>query len=407
MRGAQALARYSVLGLCFAVPLAFSQTGGQTGGGSGGGNTKPAPSVSTRPTVPPMQQERRLVFLSGRVILDDGTEPPERASIERVCNGRVRRETYTDSHGQFGFQLGANMQGFQDATVGSSGDPMRTTSLYANPQNPDPSLQLATQGVTQQELMSCELRASLPGFRSDSISLAGRQIFDDSSVGTIVLHRMGKLEGTRVSATSLQAPHDAKKAFERGEKLLKKGNKAEAAGEFSKAMGLYPKYAEAMVRLGEIYRDDNRGDDAGKLFQQAIEADAQFIPPYFDLALLAAGKQEWKQLSDLTERAIALDAYDYPGAYYLNAAANYNLHNYDLAEKSARMARRLDSQYHIPKIDLLLANIFLQRREYAGAAEELRVFLKYQPTGPEAESAREMLGQTEQKIASEPPPQLK
>ena len=341
------------------------------------------------------------MFLSGRVMLDDGTEPHERASIERVCNGRVRREAYTDSHGQFSFQLGLETRGFQDATVGGGPDPMRNTSVFGNAQTSG-APPVASLGVTRQELMSCELRANLPGFRSDSISLAGRKVFDDPSVGTIVLHRLGKVEGTRVSATSLQAPRNAKKAFERGQNFLKKGNQAEAAGEFSKAIELYPKYAEALAQLGELYANQGRNEEAKKLYQQAMEADAQLLVPYFGLAALAARERDWTAVAELSGRALALNAYEYPVAYLYDAAANYNLHNLDRAEKSARAGQRLDTQHRLPRIDFLLANILMQRQDYAGAAEQLRVFLKYQPTGSEAEAARGMLVQTEQRIASGP-----
>jgi tetratricopeptide (TPR) repeat protein len=355
-----------------------------------------------------MQQERRLVFLTGRVVLDDGTEPRERASIERVCNGQVRREAYADSHGQFVFQMGGEMQGFQDATVGSGFDPMRNPVFgTANAPPPGTPLSMANQGVTQQELMSCELRANLPGFLSDSLSLAGRQLSDNGSVGTIVLHRVGKVEGTRISAMSLRAPRDAKKAFERGQNLLKKGKKAEAAGEFSKAIDLYPKYAEALAQLGDVYANQGRNEEAKKLYQQAMEADAQFLVPYFGLAVLAAKEQDWKAVADFSGRALALNAYEYPAAYFYDAVANYNLRNLDRAEKSAHTARRLDSQHRLPRIDFLLANILLERQDYAGSAEQLQSFLKWQPAGADADAAREMLAKTQQKIASGPAPEPK
>ena len=49
----------------------------------------------------------------------------------------------------------------------------------------------------------------------------------------------------------------------------------------------------------------------------------------------------------------------------------------------------------------------MQRGDYAGAAEQLRSFLKYQPTGSEAEAARGMLEQTQQRIASGTAPEPK
>ena len=54
----------------------------------------------------------------------------------------------------------------------------------------------------------------------------------------------------------------------------------------------------------------------------------------------------------------------------------------------------------MPRIDLLLANILLQRDDFAGAAEQLRSYLKYSSSGAEADSARELLAQTESKLAA-------
>jgi hypothetical protein len=66
------------------------------------------------------------------------------------------------------------------------------------------------------DLIGCEIRAALPGFRSDLVNLIGRRSFDNPDVGTIVLHRLGNVEGTTISVTSLRAPKDARKAFEKG-----------------------------------------------------------------------------------------------------------------------------------------------------------------------------------------------
>lgn len=54
----------------------------------------------------------------------------------------------------------------------------------------------------------------------------------------------------------------------------------------------------------------------------------------------------------------------------------------------------------MPRVDFLLANILLQRDDYAGAAEQLQSFLKYSPSGAEADSARELLAHTESKLAA-------
>ena len=340
--------------------------------------------------------------MSGRVTLEDGTPPPDHVAIERVCNGQVRREGYTDSRGNFGFQLGAEATALQDASVGAF-DTMRapgsgTPGAAGGMPMLAPSLQSAT--VSAKDLTGCELRASLSGFRSEPINLAGRWTFNNPDVGSIVLHRIGKVEGARISVTTLQAPPGARKAFERAHNAMVKHHAAEAAQELQKAVTLYPKFAEALSQLGELYSEQGRKDEAARLLQQAIEADPKLVPPYLNLASLAGEQRDWPRMAELSQRALALNPYEYPLAYFYDAIASYNLHNYDAAEKSARTARRLDSQYHMPRVEFLLANILLQRDDYAGAAEQLRSFLKSSPSGAEADSARALLAQTESKLAA-------
>jgi tetratricopeptide (TPR) repeat protein len=363
-------------------------------------------STRRRGSATATQADRKPLFVSGKVIMDDGMPPSERVAIERICNGRVRREAYTDSHGAFGFQMGAEADVMQDASVGAS-DGARLPGTPGNPSVGSVSLLAPTPqvpGISPRELMGCELRAALGGYRSDTINLAGMQIFDNPNVGTLFLHRMGKMEGATVSLTTLQAPPDAKKAFERARNALAKNNRAEAQQELEKAVALYPKFAEAMSQLGELYSNDGRKNEAEKLFRAALEADPRFVGPYYNMGLLASEGRDWKRMAEWSDKALALDPYEFPATYLMNAIANYNLHNLDAAEKSAHTARRLDSQYRLPRIDFILANVLMQRGDYAGAAEELRLFLKYRPTGTEAEAARAMLEQTQQKIASGPAP---
>ena len=66
-----------------------------------------------------MQDLQRPIFLNGKVLVEDGTPPPESVLIERVCNGVARPQGYTDSKGRFSFQLGQDNMMFADASVGT------------------------------------------------------------------------------------------------------------------------------------------------------------------------------------------------------------------------------------------------------------------------------------------------
>ncbi len=386
------------------VGLAPAQQSSGTGGagsGAGAGTKTPPPTTTptpTRPAVPPLaqpQQVPRIIYVTGRVVMDDGNPPPESVSIERVCGGRARREGYTDHSGNFSLQLGQSLGVMQDASVGTTdmGFPGQTTRPLGMP----------SQGVTEQELMNCELRASLPGTWSDVLLLAGRRYGDNPNVGTIVLHRVGKVEGTKVSVSSLKAPKDAKKALERADKAVAKQKWQDAQTDLEKAVGLYPDYAEAWVKLGFVYATQERAADARKAYEKANSIDPKYMEPYFHLAILSAQQQDWPKVATLTDQALALDAFEYPAAYYYNAVAYFNLHDLDRAEKSARAARRLDTQYRIPKIDLILSSVLFQKQDYAAAAQQLREFLKHAPEGPDAARARTALADVEQRMAAAGP----
>ena len=324
--------------------------------------------------------QTRPIFLSGKVMLDDGTPPPESVTIEKVCNGNPRAQAYTDSKGRFSFQLGQTQGVMQDAerrfwrhlgglrrdgkfpANGNGGRIGNQSAVWAAP---------TSGGMNRpMDLSGCEIiRANLPGFRSDSISLASRRVFDNPDLGTIILHRMANVEGVTISAVSLLAPKDAKKAFDKGRDLLKKDKDPEAEKEFDKAVQIYPKYSTAWFQLGLLKEKQNDSAGARKDYAQALAADPKFLNPYHQRAGISFKEKNWQEVSDTTKRLVSLDPVDYPDAYFYNAVANYYLKNFDEAEKSAREAQKLDAAAHrMPQVRarLLEARCLAEKQDYAG-----------------------------------------
>lgn len=252
--------------------------------------------------------------------------------------------------------------------------------------------------------MNCDLRARLSGYRSQSVSLAMRRPMDDPNIGVILVHRQSTgEEGTTVSAISLAAPKDARKAFDKARDSFKKNKVDDAAKNYQKAVDLYPKYATAWYELGRIHAAQGRPDDARKAFESARESDPKYVEPYIQIALLASKNMQWREVADLTDRAIKLDAFDYPQAFFFNAVANYNLKNVDAAEKSAREAERLDTRHQFPQASHLLGVILAQRQDYTGAAEHMRSYLKLAPNAADADNVRKQLDQVEKMTAQAGP----
>jgi tetratricopeptide (TPR) repeat protein len=362
-------------------PPPTSTGGGAPGSGSGGGN----PNPTGRPTGPTSGSLNGSIYLTGNVLLDDGTPPSDPVTIERVCNGTPRAQAYTDRKGQFSFQIGQTAGVTQDASEDASGLPgtnHSATSIASGAiprqQQPDaPDMQLA----------NCDLRAVLSGFRSDTVSLGIRRLMDDPNVGTIVLHRLANVEGSAVSLTSLQAPKEARRAYGRGLEFLRRNKLPEASKEFRKAVDIYPNFAAAWYELGRIQEQNQDLEQARKSFVKSMAADAKFVSPYLKLAELEANAENWAALADTTSRLLKLDAVDYPMAYYYDASANLKLGQFDTAEKSARAGIKLDTPRRYPRLERVLATILARKKDYTGAAAHLRTYLLL---APEAEDAARM-----------------
>ena len=378
--------------------------GGATGAGGQGGNQ--GNPRSTMPTYPGQEQQRRdpystpdrqqmMMFLQGKVIMEDGTAPPDLVLIERVCNGSPKPEGYTDSKGRFSFQLGQNNTMLADAS-NSGNDPVfgnpgigggRNTGGFGG-------------GGMQNRLMGCELRATLPGFRSEAVDLSQRRYMDNPDVGTIILHRLAKVEGFTFSATTAFAPKDARKAYEKGKEAVKKQKWADAERELRKAVDAYPKFAMAWNELGSVYQAQSKVDDAKVAYGESIKADAKLVTPYPQLMRIAASEKKWEEAAEYGGKAIKLNPYLSPDVYFLSGVAHYQSKKMDTAEEHARQAIKLDEKHRNPKSTYLLGVILAEKNDLPGAAEAMRNYLKYSPDAQDAAQVKQQLASIEQSLGS-------
>lgn len=371
-----------------------SRSSGTMGGADAGGLGSAGSATANNPNSPmgtntPFPGQRGSIYLSGKVVLDDGTAISEPVLIERVCNGIARTEGYTDVKGRFSFQLGQNPEAPADASE-------NIPDISAN------STRRPGESGQPNELMNCGLRASLPGFHSDSVALGGHQYLDNSNVGTITLHRMANVEGFTTSATSVLAPKDARKAYDRGLEDIKKQKPEEAQKELEKAVGSYPKYAAAWFLLGELDEEHGHVDDARKAYTQSIAADGKYINPYERLYMLAFKDEKWQEAADDSNRVLHLNPYDFPAAYYANAVANLQLQHLDAAEKSARAAVKVDDAHRNPRAPYVLGLILAQKKDFAESVEYLRAYVNAAPNAPDAAVAREQLAEAEKQVPTKP-----
>jgi Tfp pilus assembly protein PilF len=370
MLSASARLRLAALLLIAFSPTAYAQRGNNDPSRAGG----PVDLPSAASPISELNSNPRAVFIAGKVVVAGGGATADHILIERICNGMVRREGYTDSHGEFQFELGRNQQE-RDASQDDSDRMVANRGSRTN-----------MAGRSQIRFDGCDLRAFLPGFVSTSVSMRLESETSVLRVPVITLTRIGGVEGATVSLTGMAAPRDARSAYEKGRKAGMDKKFDEAVRELNKAVAIYPQYAIAWSLLGEIHRLQNQFEPAKKEYARALEADAKFVNPYFGLAAMAVVENRWADAAQLTDRLIALNAFAYPMAYFFNAAANFNLGKLDAAEQSARKFQQIDTAHTRPDIALLLGNILAGKHQYAEAAQLYRDFLAARPDAPNADA---------------------
>ena len=350
-----------------------------------------------------MMDIQRPIYLSGRLMLDDGTPPPDPVVMMLVCNGQPRPQGYSDLKGRFSVTLGQNNGVMPDASISGPNDTFGSSTPRGVQTGP------ASGGMTERQLMGCEFRADLPGFRSDVVQLSGRRLMDNPELGTLILHRLANVQGFTFSMTSALAPKDSRKAYEKGAELVKKKKYGEAEVQLRKAVDGYPKYALAWYELGQAYLAQQKPAEAKTAYEQSVDCDAKFVNPHLQLLQLAVAGKDWSQIAERSDTVLKLNPFNYPQIWYMNGAANYNLKKLDAAERSTREALKLDVNHANPRISRLLGIILADKGDYPGALTQMKGYLSFAPNAPDTDAVRQQITELERvtgaKATAQPPQQ--
>jgi tetratricopeptide (TPR) repeat protein len=380
--------------LVFAI---FCSAQGSRPGGGSGTNKNPSPTIPNNNTVPQINQPPRTMFLTGKVVIDDGTELTEAAAVRTICRGQIRTRGYTDSRGNFSFELGTRMPminpGIEEADTSFDSSVSNGLGTNAGPQ-----------AGSGRQWRDCELQASLGGFTSEVVELSTK-ISDAGTIGSvdvghIVLHRMGGVQGFTVSATSALAPSGAKKAFEKGREQERKEKWNDAERSFEKAVAMYPNYAVAWFELGRLQIKKKDLASARHAFEQASAADSKYVSPYEGLSDVAMQEQKWQEVVDDTKKVLALDPVSFPDAWFRNAVGNYHLGDVAAAENSARQGVKVDTTHQYPKMEYLLALLLMKTGVYQDAYDHMRLYSHLVTSPSDVEEAQKQLAQIAKLSAS-------
>jgi Tfp pilus assembly protein PilF len=334
------------------------------------------------------------VFFSGEVTLEDGSAPPANVRVQQVCAGTPRESVWTDGQGRFSFKVdGGGANSTADATQGAP-PPADLNKPFGN------SSQL-TMPVTS-SLRDCELQAVLAGFRSDRVGMALKSTLDNANVGTIILHPLTRAGAITVSATTLEAPARARKAYDKGLLAMKTQKWDSAVSEFTSAVTAYPKFAAAWYELGLARQNRNEMTEAGVAWKEALKSDAKYVKPYQSLTALAYKQGSWTDLESYSTDWIQLDPDDFPTAYLFSAFAKAKQNKMAEAEKAARDGLRVDKERTVAKLNYVLGIILMQKHAFAESAQCFRSYLAQAPEASDAAMIRQQLPKLDEAAGQKP-----
>ena len=396
-----ALVGFSIFGALSAQTkgVTTSTPAPSNGGNANTGSVSPSTPTTSSPSTPTTgfpddnypNPYQRPIFISGTVVLSDGTPLIDRVKIERVCNGVAHVETETDKEGHFSFDLGHSLElpdASEQSDAATRGIPLRRSSSMGDLSNP--------MGNTGRRLSGCELRAVLVGFRSDVVQLDNFHSMDTPNIGTFILHRLEKVDGLTISVVSALAPKDARKAYGKGREAEAKNKPDDAQKDFEKAVSVYPKYSQAWYELGRVDERNNRVDAARKDYQQAIAAEPKFILPHEQLSWLALHEDKWQELVDVTDEWLRLDPSNSPDAYYLSSIGNLMTQHFDASEKNALEVIRMDPGTKNMRAYYVLGLALAQKKEFTASAEAIRTYLDAAPDARDRATIEKQLAQIRQ-----------
>jgi tetratricopeptide (TPR) repeat protein len=183
-------------------------------------------------------------------------------------------------------------------------------------------------------------------------------------------------------------PAPARKEYELGVKLVAKGNVAEAAVRFEKAVLLYPDYLAARNDLGAQFLKLKRIDEAEAAFQIVLAKDPKNFNAKFNLGLVRVERKDYRDAIAQLNQAIVIDSTRPVARLWLGVAM---LESGDPLSAEREFTKALvmggteciAAHYH-------LARIFMSRGDLAEALRAVRAYLDEAPKGEYVNEAREL-----------------
>jgi len=192
-----------------------------------------------------------------------------------------------------------------------------------------------------------------------------------------------------VSVQELMMASKGRAAFDKGSRMLEKGDAGHSIPYLEQAIAQYPEHYMAYYDLGVAHFRLAHQAEAEQAFQKAIDlTKGTFAPPQFGLGAILCQKMEFPQAETLLRRALELEPGSASGKYYL-AFAQFGLNRLIEAERNVEQA--LMRNANLSQAYFLLARIHIRQQNLPGALRDLESYLKLEPRKEEVRGLAEQI----------------
>ena len=199
-----------------------------------------------------------------------------------------------------------------------------------------------------------------------------------------------------VSVQDLKLAGKGHAAFDKGSRLLDKGDTAGSVAYLERAVSESPEHYKAYYDLGVARFRLGQLAEAEGAFQKAIDlTGGGFAPPQFGLGAILCEKREFFEAERILQRGVELDSGSAVGKYYL-AWAQFGLNRLVEAERSAEQA--VVRNANLAEAYSLLARIHQRQRNAPAVAKDLEMYVKLDP---HKDFARRLADKIQQEMAQD------
>jgi len=234
----------------------------------------------------------------------------------------------------------------------------------------------------------------LPGYLEQRREVDLQSVNSSYELFQLVADRSSSTDNSTTAAKVVNAnlPAEATREFDKGESALARGggeaNLQEAVRHWEKAVGIYPAFLEAHLRLGTAYMDLKQWDKAEAALRRAIEIDPKTANAWFALGELYIQQKRTDDAERALREGLAVENRSWQGHF---ALGRLYLGKRETVKAARQIALTIQLNPNLADAHLLAGNIFLHagNREYALA--EYQDYLRLAPNGEYAAQVRQTL----------------